>query len=202
MDTEVTELDATALFWQTMSRAFLPPMGQAVADAFVTDLPDELEELAHVLGLAASQEVAALRMQSSCFTEPGALLLEYARLFLPPAGPVTLNLSRYVDRGVDGLCMDALEAAYLSEGLAPGNGLRDLADHASRQFEFMAVLAERLPGAEDRFAQHCLVGALPRLAAQLDRADAASPYTVLARLAAQAVRDGHCRVAAAPEPAS
>ena len=66
----------------------------------------------------------------------------------------------------------------------------------------MAVLAERSPGAEDRFAQHCLAGALPRLAAQLDRADAASPYTVLAGLAAQAVRDGHCRVAAAPEPAS
>jgi TorA maturation chaperone TorD len=196
MDAAVIDQSVPVLFWQTLARAFMPPMDAAVARAFVADLPDDLAQLAEGLGLDAEADISALREQALRFVEPQALLLEYARLFLPPVGTVTLNLASYVDGG--GLCMDAIEAAYLEEGLTSGDGLHDLADHAARQLEFMAYLAERSPGAEDSFAQLCLVGALPRLAAQLARCDAASPYTALARIAALAVHDADTALAASP----
>lgn len=196
MNVQAIDQSATVVFWQTLARAFMPPMDAVVARAFVADLPDDLADLAEELGLEAEADITALREQTLRFVEPQALLLEYARLFLPPVGTVTLNLGSYVDGG--GLCMDAIEAAYLAEGLAPGDGLHDLADHAARQFEFMAYLADRTPGAEDSFAQLCLVGALPRLVAQFARCDASSPYTALARIAALAVHDAEAAVAASP----
>ena len=201
MNVQVIDPSATVLFWQTLARAFMPPMDAVVARAFVADLPDDLADLAEGLGLQAEADISALREQALHFVGPQALLLEYARLFLPPVGTVTLNLSRYVDGG-GGLCMDALEAAYYAQGLVAGNRLHDLADHAARQFEFMAYLADRTPGAEDAFAQLCLAGALPRLVAQLARGDAASPYTALARIAALAVHDAEAAVAASPVRAS
>src|SRR3990167_7193160 len=111
MNVQVIDPSATVLFWQTLARAFMPPMDAVVARAFVADLPDDLADLAEGLGLQAEADISALREQALHFVGPQALLLEYARLFLPPVGTVTLNLSRYVDGG-GGLCMDALEAAY------------------------------------------------------------------------------------------
>lgn len=202
MDMEVLEAPSPAFFWQTLARAFMAPIEKDVARAFVTDLPDDLVELTEGLGLEVAADIGALREQMRRFTKPQSLLLEYARLFLPPVGTVTLNLSSYVDGASGGLCMDAIEAAYLAEGLAPGDGLHDLADHAARQFEFMAVLAGRAPGAEDDFARLCLAGALPRLVARLAQSDASSPYTALARIAARAVYDAEAVVTATPERAN
>ena len=189
MNDEVIEGSAAQVFWQTLAQAFLPPMGAGVAGAFVGVLADDLAELCGALEIEAQSELAALRERVGRFTDPTALLVEYSRLFLPPAGAAMLNLSRLVDSsGTGGPCMDALELAYQSYGLVPSDRLHDLADHASRQFECLGTLADSDDDSAAEFAGLCLVGALPRLAAQLAQAAPDSPYTALASLAAKAVR--------------
>ena len=188
MHDEVIEGSAVQVFWQTLAQAFLPPMAPAVAEAFVGVLAEDLAELSVALGIDADDDLAALRRRTARFTDPTALLVEYSRLFLPPAGVATLNLSHLVDSGVGGPCMDALELAYQAYGLVPNEQLHDLADHAARQFECLGYLAESDDDSAADFARLCLVGALPRLAAQLAQAAPDSPYTALAHLAAKAVR--------------
>lgn len=197
MQTDVVEIPARALFWRTLAQAFLPPMDAAVAVAFVEVLPDELRELCAALGMDEPAIAADLRAFASNvlrFGDPTGLLVEYSRLFLPPAGMATLNLSRLVDSGAGGPCMDAIEQAYAARGLAHSARLHDFADHAARQFEFLGLLAERNEADAAAFADLCLVGALPRLAAQLTRVTPDSPYTPLVRLASAAIAD--CRGAA------
>lgn len=187
MHDEVIEGSALQLFWQTLSQAFLPPMAPGVAQAFAGVLADDLAELADALGIEAEDDLAMLRERATQFADPTALLVEYSRLFLPPAGVTTLNLSRFVDSGVSGPCMDALELAYLSHGLTPNERLHDFADHAARQFECLGYLAAADDDSAGEFAQLCLVGALPRLAARLGHAAPDSPYTALVSVAAKAV---------------
>lgn len=181
-------IDARQAFWQTLAHAFLPPMDPAMAAAFVEVLADDLAEFCSALGVDAEADVAALRERTVRFTDPAALLVEYSRIFLPPAGVATLNLSRLVDSGTGGPCMDALELAYQSHGLVPSDRLHDFADHAARQMECLGALADEQDDSAAAFAQLCLVGALPRLAAGLAQTAPDSPYTALASLAAKAVR--------------
>jgi TorA maturation chaperone TorD len=188
MATDQTRGVAEQAFWHTLAQAWLPPMEPAVAKAFVTDLPDDIAELADAMALEAGAELAALRSGAAALATPMALLVEYSRLFLPPASCATPNLSRYVDSGVGGPCMDALELAYQSHGLEPSDALRDFADHAARQFEFMGHLAGRDDAEASRFAQLCLVGALPRWIQKLHESAPLSPYTALARIAAKALQ--------------
>lgn len=187
MDAVVIEDSATSAFWQTLAHAFLPPMAAEVAHAFVEDLHHDLQELSEAMELDASDALEVFRSQVQAFKQPQSLLVEYASIFLPPAGQVTLNLSRYVDGGA-GLCMDAIEAAYFAQGVQAASNLHDLPDHAARQFEFMAYLAAKEPGAERDFSRQCLEGALPIFVRQLAERHPTSPYTALARIAALAVR--------------
>lgn len=174
--------------WYTLARAFMAPMQPAAALAFTSVLADDLEELLAEAGVdGAADDLAALRQHAAAFADPTVLLVEYSRLFLPPGALSTLNLTRFVDSGPLGPCMDALEHAYASHGLGPSDGLRDFPDHAARQIECLAVLSERDAEAAVDFAQLCLVGALPRLVAALSAQAPESPYTALARLAARAI---------------
>lgn len=194
---------AEAVLWQTLAQAFLPPLRADAALAFAECLAPDLAELAVVLGPEADDDIARLAASTGEFADPTALLLEYSRLFLPPAAAATLNLSRYVDSGVCGPCMDALEFAYRAHGLECSDGLHDFADHAARQFEFLGFLSESGDSrAAGEFARLCLVGALPRLAAQLSQCAPASPYTALARVAARALRRHAAPVQAPPDKPS
>jgi len=205
MHADVIETRAAPVFWRTMAQAFLPPMDAAVAGAFVEVLADDLGELCAALGMhgpEVADDLKAFRAHAARFADPTELLVEYSRLFLPPAGMATLNLSRLVDSGAGGPCMDALEGAYLARGLVHSDRLHDFADHAARQFEFLSLLTEEDDGSAAAFAELCLVGALLRLAAQLTQVAPTSPYTPLIRLAAGAIRAyrGDTGSAAAAKP--
>lgn len=191
MHAEAIDTSAGQIFWRTLSQAFLPPMDPAIASAFVEALPDDLDDVCAALGMDAPEvrhELKAFREGVAQLGDATALLLEYSRLFLPPAGAATLNLSRLVDSGAGGPCMDALELAYLARGLGHSERLHDFADHAARQFEFLSLLVDEEDGSAQAFAELCLVGALPRLATQLSKVAPDSPYTALTRLAATAAR--------------
>jgi len=206
MHADVIETRAAPVFWRTLAQALLPPMDAAVARAFVEVLADDLCELCAALGMDSPQvgdDLKAFREHAARFADPTELLVEYSRLFLPPAGVATLNLSRLVDSGAGGPCMDALEGAYLARGLAHSDRLHDLADHAARQCEFLSLLADEDDAGAAEFAGLCLVGALPLLAAQLAKVAPMSPYTSLIRLAASAIRTyrgdtGQAEIAARP----
>lgn len=185
----VLDADTQRDFWLTLAAALLPPLRPGVLDAFHGALPDDLERLGRRLGMDVAQEVASLREACGDLPDDTALQLEYSRLFLPPATAATLNLARYVDSGIGGACMDALELAYATHGLATSEVLRDLPDHASFQFEALAWLAGSAePAAAAEFAHLCLAGALPRLLAALRGAAPRSPYTALVSIASTAVR--------------
>ncbi len=177
------------VFWLTLANAFLPPKGEAAFAAFRDGLPLDLAELTGEMGLAADAEIASLRMGIARMSEALELLVEYSSLFLQPPVPAPLNLTRYVDGSVNGPCLDALENAYRLAGIAKRDDLRDLPDHIAVQLETLAVLlGEEQPGIDARaFANLCLVGALPRLAAAIAAEAPASPYAALARLAAKAI---------------
>lgn len=200
MHADVIDTSAGQAFWRTLAQAFLPPMDVVVARAFVEALPDDLDEFCAALGMEGpdvERELKAFREGAEHLADPTELLVEYSRLFLPPAGAVTLNLSRLVDSGAGGPCMDALELAYAARGLGHSDRLHDFADHVARQFEFLSLLVDAEDGDAAAFAELCLVGALPRLAAQLTKLAPDSPYTALARLAAGAIRAYRSQPAAA-----
>lgn len=174
--------------WLVLAHAFLPPSSPEVAQAFVAGLAEDLAELASPLGLDIAEELENLSRSVRDYAEPEALLIEYSRVFFPPWALATLNLARYVDGSINGPCLDALEAAYGQIGLAPGERLRDLPDHAAIQLECVAYLAGGHDQEQERnFARLCLVGALPHLARTLETEAPGSPYTALARIASKAI---------------
>jgi len=187
MDTRI----AGSTFWLVLAQAFLPPSRPEVAVAFVEGLAEDLAELAIPLDLDIANELAEFSTAANGFIEPQSLLIEYSRVFLPPNGLSTLNVSRYVDGSINGPCMDALENAYLAAGVEQRDTLRDLNDHVAMQMECMAWLigqeeSEQRISAEN-FAQICLVGALPRFAAVLASEAPESPYTPLVQIAVKAI---------------
>lgn len=187
----MNEAIAYSTFWLVLAQALLPPGRPEVAAAFADGLADDLAELALPLDLDIAEELAQFSATASKFTEPQSLLVEYSRVFLPPNGLTTLNLSRYVDGSINGPCMDALENAYKAAGIEQQETLRDLSDHVSVQMECLAWLLGQTDGesaiAPETFAQICLVGALPRFAAALNAAAPESPYTNLIRIASHAI---------------
>ena len=187
----MSETIAHSTLWLVLAQALLAPSRPEVAEAFVDGLADDLAELALPLDLDIAEELARFSAAASTFAEPQALLVEYSRVFLPPNGLTTLNLSRYVDGSINGPCMDALENAYRAAGIEQQETLRDLSDHASVQMECLAWLLGQADGepaiAPETFARICLVGALPRFAAALDAAAPESPYAHLVRIAARAI---------------
>lgn len=187
MDTRTAE----STFWLVLAQAFLPPSRPEVAEAFVDGLAEDLAELALPLDLDIANDLAELSTATAAFVEPQSLLVEYSRVFLPPNGLATLNVSRYVDGSINGPCMDALENAYLAVGIEQRDTLRDLKDHVAMQMECLAWLIGQ-PESEqsltaNNFVQICLVGALPHFAAVLAAEAPESPYTPLVQIAAKAI---------------
>lgn len=179
---------ARVTFWLTLAQAFLPPVRSEVRQSFIADLADDLELVAETLDLAIADDIEALRSACRAYTDPESLLIHYSGVFLQPPSPATLNLSRYVDGGMNGPCMDALELAYAKIGLGASDRLRDLPDHASMQMEYLAYVASKQREAEEAgFARLCLVAALPRLARNLEAVAPHSPYTAFARIGALAI---------------
>lgn len=177
-------------FWLTLANAFMPPQRPEVFAAFRDDLADDLEALCSELGLAATNDLAALHDSLSHLTDPQALLVDYSHLFFQAPIPATLNLARYVDGSLNGPCMDALENAYRIAGIARRETLRDLPDHAVMQMETLAILlGDAAPNPTPQaFANLCLVGALPRWAAAIAAESPGSPYAALARIAASGIK--------------
>ena len=179
---------ALADVWQMLATAFAPPLQLPVREAMLDLLVADLEQALDDAGLARGLEPAALREALAVVATPDGLLREYARVFLPPGALATPNLTRYVDGGPTGPCMDALERAYAHHGLAPSDGLRDLPDHLAHQAAAVAHLLRQVDtSAGADFARLCLAGALPVLREHLSRVAPGSPYTVLVALAARLV---------------
>jgi TorA maturation chaperone TorD len=195
----MNDMQTAQAFWLTLANAFMPPQRPELYAAFRDDLAADLAELCAELELDAGAELAALQANIAALADPQALLVDYSHLFLQPPIPATLNLARYVDGSVNGPCLDALENAYRAAGIAKRDTLRDLPDHAAMQMETLAVLlGEPTPAVTaDEFANLCLVGALPRLAAAIAAESPHSPYAPLSRIAALAI----ARHAAAPDVA-
>lgn len=178
--------------WLTLAGAFMPPQRLEIFAAFRNDLVEDLTELCGVLELDVASDLFAFNHAVARFVDQEALLIEYSQLFLQPPIPATLNLARYVDGSLNGPCVDALENAYLRIGIVQRDTLRDTPDHVTMQLETMAcLLGEEQPAiSPTAFAQICLFGALPRLAVTIANESPESPYLLLARIAATAIR-GH-----------
>ncbi|CAB1368520.1 conserved protein of unknown function [Denitratisoma oestradiolicum] len=182
-----TENSIEQAFWLTMANVFLPPMHPEVFVVSRNWLADDLQEMCDALGLDLLPDLKQLRRNLAGLASHEILLVDYSHLFLQPPAPASLNLSRYVDGGINGPCMDALENAYRRAGVTQSERMRDLPDHGAMQMETLAfLLGEDFQEAAD-FARLCLVGALPRLAQTVDEESPNSPYAPLSRIAAGAI---------------
>ena len=149
---------ALADVWQMLATAFAPPLQLPVREAMLDLLVADLEQALDDAGLARGLEPAALREALAVVATPDGLLREYARVFLPPGALATPNLTRYVDGGPTGPCMDALERAYAHHGLAPSDGLRDLPDHLAHQAAAVAHLLRQVDTSAARACEPCGTG--------------------------------------------
>jgi putative dimethyl sulfoxide reductase chaperone len=199
LDSEIAQT-----LWLTLAHAFMPPVQQQSFAACRDFLADDLAEICASMQLAADGDIADLRRAMTRMATAEDLLVDYSHLFLQAPIPATLNLGRYVDGSLNGPCLDALEDAYRAAGVEKREDLHDLGDHAVMQMECLAFLIgqddQSAISAED-FAQVCLVGALPRLAASVAAESPASPYAALTRIAARA-SDQYARATGAPESAT
>jgi TorA maturation chaperone TorD len=189
-----------------LSRAFLPPMGANFVAAFRRDLADDLEALARELPFECIDPIRNLRASLDAVTDGGHLLQAYSALFLQPPQRVFLNASVHLDGALLGASSLAMEEAYRRHGLHPAESLRDLSDHLSRLFEFVALLFVRAAeagtaeqssalSAEAReFSAAFLRPWLPGFAVEVrgacDELGLPKPYQHLAELAAIAVWEG------------
>lgn len=178
-------------FWLTLANAFMPPQRPETAEAFRTLLAEDLEELCAALNIDAQPELADFRHHVGQLRDNQELLVDYSHLFLQPPIPAKLNLGIYVDGALNGPCLDVLENAYRLVGIAKRETLKDLPDHLAVQMETLAVLfGAAVPAMPpEQFANLCLVGALPRLAAAISNESPESPYAPLAGIAAKAIAE-------------
>lgn len=198
----MTATQTPQTLWLTLANAFMPPMQAETYTAFRDYLADDLAALCADLDLDAGSALADLRKNLAKCATAQDLLVAYSHLFLQPPIPATLNLGRYVDGGINGPCLDALENAYRAAGIEQRETLRDLGDHAVMQMECLAWLIVQADGdpaiCADDFARICLVGALPRFAAAIAAESPDSPYGPLARIAAVAI-ETHAEIGAPAE---
>lgn len=188
MTDDLQTRQALADGWAMLATAFAPPLDARVREATLALLADELAQAMLDAGLEPGEDTGALKAALAALGTPDRLLREYARVFMPPGALATPNLTRYVDGGPTGPCMDALENAYARNGIQPSDGLRDLPDHLTHQCAALAhILTHDGLEAGAGFAQLCLAGALPALRDHLRQVAPDSPYTHLTALAARLV---------------
>lgn len=175
--------------WLALSRAFLPPTDREVATAFLESLPAELEELCEAAGVEALPEIGALAESLDLIGSPGALLVHYSSLFLPPSARATLNLAIHLDGSPNGAAMDAIEDAMARRGIGKSESFHDLPDHLAALLETMALhFADKVSAGETAaFARAFLLPALPRLEAQIAGHEDDSPWLHLVRIARAAL---------------
>ena len=189
-----------------LSRAFLPPMAKEFAQAFRTDLVQDLDDLARELPFACDDTIRDLDTGLGMVGSENELLQIYSALFLQPPIRVHLNASVHLDGSLLGPSSKLIEEAYQRHGLSPSMELRDMSDHLARLLEFVALLFARAAESEAaeeaaalsdearEFSAAFLRPWLPGLAVEVrntcEDLDLPRPYQHLAELAAIAVWEG------------
>lgn len=197
---------ASAEFYLCIARAFLSPTDPEAYRAFSSFLVDDLDDLGTELGYPIAEPVADLRAALDDIPDLLTLLQIYSKLFLTPPAPVCINTGLYLDGGVMGANVRALEERYRRGGLARAESFCDLSDHVALQLEFVAYLfgsaaaasragdptgAARYDAEARAFLADFIAAWLPAFRADLERAateqGVASPYASLARILGRAV---------------
>jgi TorA maturation chaperone TorD len=185
----VPQYSPPAELWLTLAHAFLPPMDRDTTQAFLSWLPEDLEELCAGTALDPAPEVAALEYSLAGIADPQALLAHYSGLFLAPPVKARLNFGYYLDRSLHGDSQDLIERILARHTARRREDFRDLSDHLAVLLELMALLGVEPDAAADRnaLARDVLLVALPRLEQDLSLHAPRSPYLALARLTRRAL---------------
>ena len=184
-----TDLERGELYL-CLARSFLPPAGEAWFSALRDALADDLEALCAELD--CSVPIAEFRTELAAIAEADALSKLYSRLFLAPPRRVQIHTGAYLDGGLMGRSVQALEACYRRAGVERREDFRSSSDHVSVQLEFAACLYARATGAPlaGQFLDTFVVHWLPDFVSDLEQAATEvgpNPYLPLARLLARAV---------------
>jgi TorA maturation chaperone TorD len=175
--------NSLADLWTTLGRAFLPPLEASHWRAMHADLPLDLEDWSHELGLAGAPHADGLLEAMRAYPEHEGLLVHYSSLFYAPPVRVRLNLGPYLDGSLNGPAMDGLDRWHAAYGLDRSEQFHDLTDHLAAMLEFLGLIArleENRLAAE--FAHAYLLPALPRMIEAMEGEGAfASPYRWLLR---------------------
>jgi TorA maturation chaperone TorD len=175
-----------------LARSFLPPAGEAAFAALRDSLADDLEALCGVLNIPAAGPLDELRAAIASIADADALSRLYSKLFLAPPRRVQIHSGVYLDGGLMGRSVQALEACYRRAGMERREDFRSSSDHVSVQLEFAACLYARAPGAlpAGHFLDSFVAHWLPDFVSDLEQAEpevGPNPYLPLARLLAQVV---------------
>jgi putative dimethyl sulfoxide reductase chaperone len=188
-----------------LARAFEPPRDPEALGLLREALPEDLAELAALVGYDLAAPLAEYRAAIAAVPDAERLLVLYSRLFLVPGEPhPSLNTGVYLDGALGGGSVTALQTCYRRCGLEPGADVRDLPDHLSIQLEFLAWLiaaearseqagAEGPPIRADEFLARFVAGWVEPFRVDVEAASRRfaipdNPYVHLARLLEAAVR--------------
>lgn len=173
-----------------LARSFLPPAGEAAFAALRDMLADDLEVLCASLGYSVSLD--DFRIAVAGISDADALSRLYSKLFLAPPRRAQIHSGAYLDGGLMGRSVQALEACYRHCGVERRDEFRSPPDHVSVQLEFVAYLYASRPAAlaAGHFLGSFVTPWLPHFISDLEEAAAqagSNPYLPLARLLARAV---------------
>lgn len=169
-----------------LARSFLPPAGEAAFAALRDTLADDLE------ALCAGLDVEDFRRAIAAVPDADALCRLYSKLFLAPPRRVQIHSGAYLDGGLMGRSVQALETCYRRCGVERSDEFRSSSDHVSVQLEFAAYLYVTGPAAlaAGHFLASFVAHWLPDFISDVEQAtdeDGANPYLPLARVLAAAV---------------
>lgn len=163
--------------WLTLARAFQAPTSPAFAEAMLDVLAEDLGDFAAESGFDAEESLAALRAASSRIDSPGALLVQYSRLFLSPPSPAQLNIGFYLDGATNGPALDAMDMWRARYGIGQREAVKGLPDQLPIQLEFIAYLVSHEDDdALGDYISSFLTPALPRMIAALDETGFADTF--------------------------
>jgi TorA maturation chaperone TorD len=187
-----------------LARSFLPPAGEAAFAALRDALADDLDALCAEPD--CSDLIGDLRSALASVADKDELSRLYSKLFLAPPRRVQINTGAYLDGGLMGRSVQALEACYRRAGAERREDFRSSSDHVSVQLEFAAYLYSRAPGAPlaGQFLDMFVVHWLPDFVSDLEQAATevgANPYLPRARLLVRAVARDAVSAPQDPKPA-
>jgi len=147
------ELSPRSEFWQILARALTVPLGEAFFSALREDLVDDLDDLAHELGLDLGKTLEEFSHVALRLANAEALLVAYSRLFLTPPVPCHLALSWHLEGAHMGPSEKALCELMARNGVIQTPNRHETPDVLPTVLEFVALLFQRLdanPQAEQR----------------------------------------------------